>query len=214
MLASSRGKTIAPSDEIPPPDTAWRAAVMKLDETHHPKVEMLAKCGEWFCRASQRNNRSKGHWLVLAGSPGCGKTHVAEKVRGYITQRQIDAYSRGWLSGELHAPAFLRWDRVCKMDDDDFDAVVDRVVKPARVVILDDVGAEIDQFKNGAPIVRLKAILDDCERKWLLMTTNISKPDWAETFGARITDRLKEARYLGLFEVPSYRGTRREESEH
>lgn len=211
-LKTSKGVTTSPSDDrtIPAPDASWRRGVLRLDESHHPKVEMLGKVVEWFCRACLRNNREKGHWLVIAGGPGCGKTHCAEIAAAYIGERQIDAYRRGWLqNSSVYAPAFIRWETVADMDDGDFAAILDRLIMPARAVILDDVGAETDRFKSGVPLVRFKAVLDACSHKWLLITTNIPKRNWQKTFETRTADRLMSARFLGLFEVPSYRGKQR-----
>jgi len=145
--------------------------------------------------------------MVVAGQTGCGKTHVARRIHEFVGLRLVDAYHSGWLPDtKLDSPAFLRWDRVAEMDDDDWDATVDRWVMPTHLVVVDDVGAETDRYKSGVPKSRLKQLLDICEHKWMFLTTNIGREEWEPTFGQRTADRLKEAKYLSMFDVPSYRG--------
>jgi DNA replication protein DnaC len=197
---------LADDAAIPASDPTWRQRVLGLDHAFHPSVDRLAKTIEWFCRACLRNNRSKGHQLVLAGGAGVGKTHCARIAATYIGERQIDAYSRGWLNGtSLYSPAFVRWNEIADAKDHDWDAILTQLIIPARVVIIDDVGAETDQFRSGVPNNRLKTVLDDAERKWLLVTTNVPKARWEAEFGVRNADRLLPAHYLSLFSTPSYR---------
>lgn len=202
-------KTTCQSENAPlwSQDARWRAFHVGLGSRHHPKIEMLLKAAEWLCKAYLSGDRSKGSSLVVAGNTGCGKTHMAKRVWEYVRARQVSAFLDGKLGGGNHIgdPAFVRWERVAEMDDRDWTEVVRGDVKPARFVILDDIGADTDQFKSGVPARRLKEVLDAAEGKWLLVTTNVGKPDWKDRFGQRVADRLAPARYLGLFEVPSYR---------
>lgn len=192
---------------IPAPNVEWRQKVLGLDEDHHPKVRTMAIAVEWFCRASIRNNRERGHQLYLAGNVGCGKTHLSERARDWIAANQISAYAKGWLHGEsIHLPCFFAWERLVAMDQDDYDAVIDRNMEPSRVVILDDVGAEIDRYKSEEPLMRLKQVLDVCKHKWLLITSNIQRRDWEAQFKPRVADRLADCRYVDASDVPSYRG--------
>lgn len=210
----SSTRTMSPDRALPAPDSEWRRQVLALDETYHPKVRQLAVNMEWWIRACIRNNRDNGYWFVVAGPEGVGKTHCARRAHQYILERQIDAYHRGWLTdSSLHSPALLRWDLVADGDDADFRYTMDNEVAPARAVIIDDVGAETDRYRSAVPMARLKAVLDmadDCN-KWLLVTTNIARPDWPERFGIRVAGRLgsegakQRTRYLTLFGVPSYR---------
>lgn len=192
---------------MPDPSPLWRTRVLGLEETVHPDVATMARAAEWFCKACLRDNRSKGNWLVLTGDTGIGKTHVAKKVAAYIRTHQIEAYASGWIhTDNLFSPVFARWDTIADASDKEFSELLDYEVRGAWLIVLDDIGAETDRFKSGVPEARLKAILDACERKWLLMTTNVHPDSWEERWGRRVQDRLRDAIIITLAGVPSYRG--------
>lgn len=159
-----------------------------------------------MARSCLRDARERGHWLVIIGNTGVGKTHVAERVAQYVGARQIDAWARGWWIGNhIGAPAFLRWDRVADMGEDEWRAIMEREIAGARLVVLDDVGAETDRYRSGLPTARFKAVLDHAEHKWLLVTTNVPANQWKARWGDRTADRMSQARVLDLTQVPSYR---------
>lgn len=185
----------------------WRAFHLGMDEGHHPKARSLALNAEWFAKAYLENDRTNGDSLCIAGNTGCGKTHAARRIWQYVHARQIAAWAAGKFGPVDHigAPAFMRWDKVAEVTDAEWVEIIASEVKPSRLVILDDIGADTDRFKSGVPARRLKEVLDAAEGKWLLVTTNIARPDFKNHFGQRVADRLTRCRYLGLFEVPSYR---------
>ena len=197
--------------KIPQPSREWREKHLGLDEDHHPRVHLMAKSGEWFCHYCLRDNRELGCQWVIAGSVGCGKTHIAERIVNYIGPRQIDAGSRGWYRFEdIYAPVLIRWETTCGWNRAKWDDYLDSEVKSARLVVVDDLGAEVDLFKTGEPVERMKRLLDVCRFKWLLVTTNVPKQNWNEAWGPRVEDRLSAARYQAMFDVPSYRKKRKE----
>lgn len=191
-------------------DDRWRAFHLGLDSGQHPKVEKLARTAEWFAKAYLEDDRANGDSLCLAGNTGCGKTHAARRIHAYVHARQISAWASGKFGpvNHLGAPAFLRWEKVAEVTDSEWDEIIAGEVRPSRLVILDDIGADTDRFKSGVPARRLKEVLDAAEGKWLLVTTNIQRTNWKAHFGQRVADRLSRCRYLGLFEVPSYRTTK------
>lgn len=186
-------------------DPAWRERVFRLDTSHHPAIDRMAEAAERFCRRYGVNDRESGTtWLVLSGNTGCGKTHIARKVWRVITDYAVDiSLMPGWGIGGQ--PVMLDWADVAAEDSErGFDAFSD-LVKASQVVILDDVGSEVDRFKNGQHAERLRRILSLCERKWLLLTTNLTRASLAKTYDGRVADRMERARWVELHDVPSYR---------
>lgn len=182
----------------------WRARLFRLDESHHPKVEKMARWAEWFCKRFANNHRADGHWLFIAGPPGCGKTHVARRVFRFATDYAIDIR----LSGKWHTainPLILDWPDIAAAEkEQDFDSFCD-MIRESAVVILDDVGAESDPYKSGRPADRLRRILSLCESKWLLATSNLTKPSLSALYDDRVSDRFNLARWCDMSGVTSFR---------
>lgn len=73
------------------------------------------------------------------------------------------------------------------------------------LVILDDIGAETDQYKSGIPNDKLCQILSRREKRFTVVTTNIAPQNWMERFDGRINDRLcRNSVILDISGVPSY----------
>ncbi len=182
----------------------WRQKIIKLDETHHPKVVTLAKWIEWFIRRAALNKREKGIQIVIAGSPGTGKSHAGKRIVSFIQSHSIDLYR------ERHWPnppkaIWIDWARVSERDNEASFEDVRYEICSAEVVVLDDVGSESDRFKSQQATSRLRRVLEVCEHKWLLVNSNYQKSDWVTRFDARVADRLQAMHYLDMTGVPSYR---------
>lgn len=183
---------------------SFRDRLFGLDY-HHKDVEKLARWGEWFFRMAANNDRSKGYQLVLTGQTGCGKSRIAEKVFYELQKWGVEmSLTEGW-HGRFPFCAFVDWRKLSESDDsEDFEEAM-RDATNARIVVIDDVGAESDRFKNGVNTSRLRTLLSECDQKWLLMTTNLSKPLFEETYDLRVADRLSAAHWCDLPNLPSYR---------
>jgi DNA polymerase III delta prime subunit len=191
------------------PSSDWRARHIGLDETHHPQVAKLAMTAEAFCRHSIRNTNRRVKWLILGGMTGCGKTHAAKR----ISRRFKDC--RSWAWEKQFWPAmpnaeFWRWQELADMEEDDWKRVCQEIdgvgqVRGIDLLVLDDVGAETDRFKSGVPTARLQQVMDTMEHRWLLITTNVPKDQWAERWDKRIASRMEASSYISLFNVPDYR---------
>lgn len=193
---------------LPPTSREWRASNLGLDESN-PKIATLAECCERFVRSCLRDIRDRGTWFVVSGQTGCGKTHCAEAIRRYYDTRRISCWSMGWLGTATHVPApiFAHWPAICELNDIAF-AEWFEDVGPARLVIIDDFGAESERYRNGANDSRLLRVLEACDPrhgKWFFGTTNIPRFEWTNRYDQRIADRLRSGAHIGLFDVPSYR---------
>lgn len=183
----------------------FRKKLLGLDEGHDPRIETLARFGEWFFRFCINNERSKGTTLLLCGGTGTGKSHVAKAVHSQISAWAVGAsFGAGW-KGRFPFTQWIDWpflvesDRATIFDERLAD------IRDAQVVFIDDVGSESDKFKNGEGASRLRRVLSDCENKWLLITSNFSKAAFSSRYDARISDRLSAAHWCDLSGVPSYR---------
>jgi DNA replication protein DnaC len=184
----------------------WRATHFRWNEPT-PKHKTAGESAERFLRLSLKDDRRNGSWLILAGRTGCGKTHLARAVQRLFNSSLIEHASKGFFPNRTDLPwaPFWRWPDVCGFDDGQFEGWFSDWVQPAILVVLDDIGAETDRYRSGVPNERLQRVLDVCERKWLLLTTNAETAKWQERFGARNADRMMAARRVTMFEVESWR---------
>lgn len=198
-------RTSYPLDrDIPAPDSIWRKTVLRLDEDHHPLVRLMAIAAEQFTRGCLRDNRSRGHWLTICGQTGGGKSHTARKVFGHVSGGQITALGRWIMRDNLPAPYFIQWPIEVRRNDREWDVLMSEMVG-CHLVVVDDIGAEIDKFKSGEAVVRLWEVLEKSKDRWLLLTTNVRPLKWRETFGQRCSDRMLEGGVVDVSDVPSYR---------
>lgn len=171
-------------------------------DLHHHDVARMTVWGEWFARLAITNQ--KPGFVILEGRPGCGKTRIAKRVARFIRDYAFDAYAEHWGSrGRLPSVEFRDWPKMVEQKPDDYDeSVLD--LYDADVVILDDMGAEADQFKSGLPISRLRSLLSRLERKAVMITTNVRSQEW-EKRDERIASRLSAANRFSAFAIPDYR---------
>lgn len=177
-----------------------------LDESHHPKVARLTLAGERFVKRALLNDRSRGSQLVVHGPTGIGKTTVARRVARYFRSRAIDAWlSRYWRGPSVPSVETVDWPTFTAKDREDHfeDTLFD--IETASLVVLDDVGAEVDRFRSELSNERLRRVLELCRNKWLLVTTNVAGNQWDTRFDPRAASRLRAAHYLDLTGVPDYR---------
>ena len=186
------------------PVASWRASVLGLDEGHHPRVQKLATWAEGFTKRACANRRDLPTWLVIAGPPGTAKSHVTKRAARYFGDHAVDLYIQGLWSDI--PTAFRRdWTSIVGIDDErEFDAaLVD--MADASLVVLDDIGAEVDRYRSGLPAERLRRVLGAIERKFVLITTNIPREKWDEVFDGRVSSRLRAASYFDTTGIPDYR---------
>lgn len=176
--------------------------MLGLDETHPPGRRIALTCESWI-KAAARNKRDRGTWLVVSGPTGIGKSHALRRCRRFLANHAIDLYSEGlWPS--VPAVVFGVWSRVCELPRDEWeDWLYD--LRRAAVVILDDVGSEVDRFRSGEPAERLRVTLEECGAKWLAISTNAAPDVWETNFDARVVSRLNRAVCLDLTGSKDYR---------
>lgn len=190
-----RGPTIS--------DPEYRARQIGLDESFAPAAAKLSKAGEWFIRAMSVNDTSRGRQLALAGSPGCGKTHVARSIYRFAQAWGADLILAHRLSH--WAALWIDWPAVAEAQDEDRFQDILYQLNGATFVAIDDVGSEADRFRSGAGASRLRRVLSRAENKWLVLTSNLGLEQLLDCYDARPADRLRACQWLDVGEVPSYR---------
>lgn len=159
--------------------------------------------GQWFLAKVVENDRSEGVSLGLSGSTGAGKTHVARRIYKFLKSFSVDLILRhsfeSWAMIWIDLPEMVEVD-----DEEDFQNKIYEL-NLAKFVVIDDVGAEADRFKNGAAASRLRRVLEVSEKKWVVTTTNMQLETLLDCYDARVADRLRAFHWCEVGDVPSYR---------
>lgn len=159
---------------------------------------------EQYAKQVAKNNRTKPTLLVIASSePGNGKTHSAQAVVTYFENVAIDCHMRGWWPQHRDAVPtglFIQWPELFKLHNK---PVWDEILA-ADLLALDDIGAEVDQFRSGAPTEALRQALEKREGMFTIVTTNILPKQWASRWDARVEDRLLRRADRIVLTTPSY----------
>lgn len=176
--------------------------LFQMDESHHPAVGQMTRAAEWFVRR-MRGPNPKPHTLVLSGSTGCGKTHIAKRINAFSESYGVDII----LTKKLFhwSSCWIDWPRIAEADDEEDFLEMLRRIDESSFVILDDVGSESDRFKNGIPASRLRRVLAQAKRQWLVMTCNFDMRTMLDKYDARVADRFQAFQWVEVGTVPSYR---------
>lgn len=180
-----------------PLESKWQKKWLNMEAL--PGVQMAASAVEQWCGRVHRN-KSSGRAVVLSGRFGCGKTRMLRAARRYVQAIYMDAWPAHWPhSINVQSVEFPRFCyEVEKGNQDHFDDVAG-----ADVAFIDDVGAEEDRFKSGAPTRILGDLLGQLESRFTFITTNIDPAKWRERWDGRVEDRLlrRNSVVVNLWEV-------------
>lgn len=167
----------------------WRQRVLQVVEDC-PAMETAAKVAERFCKRFRRDIRKASDGsirtlLVFVGENGCGKTHLAKRILRYAGGVAVDAWAEGFWP-EPPRKAYADWASYVASERDG----IEQDLAEAHLTIVDDVGAEVDRFKSGEHIEKLRRLLSAREGRWTVLTTNIRSDEWAKHWDKRVADRL------------------------
>ena len=144
----------------------------------------------WFDTTKKNNTRGP---LILAGTVGTGKSHIAcGLLRGWIEQLRKPGYYT--TASEYARDIRSTWNRDSEVTER---AVMRRPIE-APLLVLDDLGAGKAQDVELLQEL-ICARYDDEAMGTLIVSTNLAPKVWAQTFGERVTDRLREG--ATLFEM-------------
>lgn len=137
-------------------------------------------------------------WLILNGTYGCGKTHLAGAIANYIAKTN---YPPPMVS----VPRMLKYLRGAfkSTANDSIDRRLDEIIS-AQVLILDDLGAE---YPTAWVREQLFMLFD--ERYIMKLPTVITTPIYYDEMDPRIVSRLKDTRLCKICSItaPSYFST-------
>ena len=167
---------------------------LREPERLEPEVQMNL---ESVFRAAQEYAENPQGWLVLTGTYGCGKTHLAAAVGNY----------RKGMGDEpifVVVPDLLDHLRATfsPTSNTSYDNMFNRV-KSAPVLILDDLGTQ-----SATPWAREKLYQIFNERYNAKLPTVITMSSNLADLDARIRSRMLDSRICAIYEIiaPSYRG--------
>ena len=185
---------------INPCKTDWQAKWLGLDVTH-PSIQTLASAAEKFCGQWFKNDNSKP-LLVLVGDFGTGKTHVAKRIFNFCNAASSAAFEKGcWGKSNFPSSTFIHWPEASSaFQEKEFGIMEDAF--NADLVVIDDVGSENDPWKVCAD--KFCQILSRREKKFTVVTTNVTPEQWTERFDGRINDRLMRSSVVNQLSAESY----------
>lgn len=155
---------------------------------------------------SEINAGKAPRWLTLAGNPGCGKTHLADRVRWFLHRHGAEIYNRttradsdptsaNYLSCYAYAQegaVLARWGKIIEGARNSDMTLFNRACKD-HFKVIDDLGVDcFDREGKATPfaIQKMGELLDRRLRKWTVITTNFSRSQLAKEFDSRISSRL------------------------
>lgn len=189
--------TIPPNKEpsiVHPLNTAWQRLHLRM-ENIHPQIQKAADEIEgWFIRL--RLGRKDRRHLIITGPTGAGKTRLATNLKRVVAASVHGFYpSSAWTHPPIIAES--EFSKLAAMEDlawrdwwKDHVSDIGGCGLRAEILFLEDVGAEVDRFKTGEPAARLTHIFNEFKNDWLVVTTNVPVPDFANRWDSRVADRM------------------------
>lgn len=151
-------------------------------KAHNPQLEEAVKA----CKEYAKGNIIS---LIIAGSVGTGKTHLA-----CATAKFISYYEEKTIQ-------IIRCSTVSQNDMEDAKAV--------DVLVVDDIGRELGASEKAK--TRISIISEIIEYRYrnglkTIYTTNLKAQELIDKYGSHIIDRILEScKYVGFLEFDSYR---------
>lgn len=183
-----------------PCKTAWQRKWLCLDVVSD-SIQTLADDAERFCKQWFRNDNTSP-LLVIVGDFGTGKTHTAKRIFKFCNAAASTAFDKGhWGKSNYPASTYIHWPEAASaFQEKEFGIMEDAF--NSELVIIDDVGSENDPWKVCAD--KFCQILSRREKRFTVVTTNVSPEQWTERFDGRINDRLMRSSVICQLDAGSY----------
>lgn len=153
-------------------------------------LEKMVRAAERFCLEMLLNGTPR--WLTLVGASGAGKTMLLRGIMRYFHRRLADVRYEEIRDGQkgnwMRHGKFMEWSRALSyMCEGDYSFL--RNLEQDWFVGLDDIGAEYSRMKELSAS-KLYELLCRRERKWTVITANLSVEDIGDKLDLRIASRL------------------------
>lgn len=155
----------------------------------------------WCARVRTRCRESR--LLVISGKFGLGKTCCLRAARSYVNAIYMDVWPALW--PKPISTASIEWPQFIYEVTENGNREHWEDVIHSDVVFIDDLGAEEDRYRSGAPVRVLGDLLGQLENAYVFLTTNIRPDAWVERWDGRVNDRLfrRNAALCNLYD-PAY----------
>jgi len=165
------------------PDRYWNDSLRNFDAKTPSQKTILKKLTDYAEKWPERY--SDGTSLMLLGTPGTGKTHLACSLIFEVTQQLYSA--RFTMVADFSRAIRATYNSAAKEDDG---AVLDRFAQ-YHFLVIDEVGSS-----SGSDHEK-QALFDLINRRYnavrpTMLLSNLSLEEVREFLGARIMDRLRE----------------------
>lgn len=171
---------------------------LQFDTFGEPLLQSMVAAAIDYMRAFTDHPNADPHWLTFSGPSGVGKTHLATKL--CEAAREVDELVN---HPTLISPVqFKLWpDILNEMKDGDYRTRTR--LRECNFLVIDDIGS----VKNSPfALDELYSLLAGRERKWTVITTNLTRHQIAGHLDVRIASRLTRhgSRYLDIEGVKDY----------
>lgn len=156
---------------------------LRLEPLANPEWMTAMKATLKLLNAWYANDRSMPR-LIIVGDAGSGKTTLAQGAWKVASVHGAEAWSEGGWPRPSTATCH-RWSELLDSRGDVFDDAC-----RSDFAVIDDIGAEVDQFRAGALTEKLAGLLEHRRAKFSVITTNIPRAQWASRWDKRVESRL------------------------
>lgn len=180
------------------PKRLMAATLAGYDVNHGDEQETaLRACCDYVRGFAERAERGDG--LILMGSVGTGKTHLACSILRHVTRKQ------GVAARYVSAPALFTRIKASYGGSGESEADIIREYASVPLLVIDELGIGKG---SDAELNMLYAIFghryDECLPT--ILATNLNPAELRAWLGERVVDRLRETNRVVMFQWPSFRG--------
>lgn len=195
-LLAAKGAAL--HDAAGAPKRLMDATLASYELNHGEEQETaLRACCDYVREFAARSQRGDG--LVLMGSVGTGKTHLASAIVRHVTRKQ------GIAARFVTAPALFTRIKASYGGSGESEAGIIEEYASTALLVVDEIGIGKG---SDAELNMLYAILghryDECLPT--ILATNLAPAELRAWLGDRVVDRLRETNRVVMFQWPSYRG--------
>ena len=168
----------------------WENHFRQFETRDNPSLSAALDAAMQFCLA-MGSATAEPYWLTLLGPSGTGKTMLARGISRFFAaslDSLLDENKTTPTARYYRAGGFKAWERVvADMLEGDFSGIRD--LRDDWFVCLDDIGAEYARNRDIS-VSKLYEVLNARERKFTVITANLTLQDINTKLDARIASRL------------------------